>query len=128
MYRPFISARTRDKLREYMRRGFQTVDDLDDPEVSIILRRTNRETGVVTTFASVKVVMRMEAPGVLMANSEEHAEYAYTTGELRRFAPWDVEVGDVFTTPDGKPAKVTAVPPVRWGVARAVFALDEGVP
>lgn len=110
MFRPFIRPRTRNLLQNYVRRGFATILDLDDPPVTITFTRVNHDTGATTTFTSTEVVMRTEAPGVLMPNAEGYSEYAYTSGLLRHFAPWGVQVGDTFTTPDGRAAKITAVP------------------
>jgi hypothetical protein len=72
------------------------------------------------------VVVRFSAIQTAQAE-DESASYAQTTGTLRRFAPWDVKVGDRFSLPDGHRGVVETVAPVRFGIQSAVFVVEEGV-
>lgn len=127
---PFFGPGTSSMLAGLIRRGFATVLGLADPPVYITLYRLNETTGayeqvIAGSPGTTEVALKF---GTLQAENREDDTVAVTSsrGDMRAWSPWDIQIGDVFTLPDGRTGRVEVVEPERYGIVRANWRIDEG--
>ena len=98
-----------------------------DPAITIL--RQHPGSGVFNPLAPVTVDIVVPDP-ILAATtgSNESVISALVKGLIRKEAPFDVQAGDRFVTPEGYTASVTAVETSPAGIVSAWFEAETGAP
>ncbi len=125
--RPFLSPRTAERIKTLKRRGTATTQVLQDPAVTISVRRRGaHESGgwiVVGTYDLISISLTNRDPQETGQN--QGAVETSTVGEFRAWAPIACREGDRFTW-DYRDCVIDSVQPARSGVQDVQFHLLEG--
>jgi hypothetical protein len=104
-----------------VRRGFQTVLDLQDPPVYAVLR--GYEGGELVIDPPVRVAIDFGGQQPREAYTEGARE-TETTGRIRAWAEWSVRKDQTFDLADGSTARIVNVPPAKYGIQAAAFVVE----
>lgn len=126
---PFFGAATATQIKELARRGFATVLTVADPPRELSIMRLDPEHSRYVTVIVDEFQVK-DSNTQARTGSDDGAEVTALNGTIRRFEPADPDAahllpGDRFETEIG-PCIVTVVHPVKYGVERAEYVLEEG--
>lgn len=127
-YKPFFSERTAEFIKNLRPRGAATVQLVQDPKPLVQLRRMDPNAGRFTDHGDPVELIRVSFPSRSSMNTDGQNAGVVTQsaiGELKAFAPIDLQVDDRFDW-GGQVCQVTHVYPVRNKQVRAVVELVPG--
>lgn len=117
---PFLGAAEADQINLEFRRLFATRLALANPPVTVQVYRGPAKVG-----PPVEVQVRPANRQSRQATGAGALEVALSGGELRAWAPWNVQRGDLVRIGDTT-AVIRDVPPVRNGIQSASYESEDG--
>lgn len=124
--RPFLSASTATRIKALKRRGFATTLAIQEPAITITLRRRGaHNVGGWLEHGPYDVVISLTNRDPQESGLNAGAVETSTVGQFRAWAPIDCRQDDRFTWA-GRTCAVDQVNPERFGVVSVQFHLLEG--
>lgn len=127
MAHPFFSPAQADRLLDVIQRGYATIERLQDPPVTITLRRRgdHQTGGWIATGAYDLIRIRLTNRDPEESAANRGTVETSTVGEFLAWAPIDCRQDDRFTWA-GRTCVIDQVNPARSGVVSVQFHLLEG--
>lgn len=119
----FLDAAAVASIQDAVHRGFATVLGIQEPRIWLELHGIAND-GSEMGVPAHEVVVKFGGQSPRESN-QPSSEQTLTEGTLRAVAPWGVQKDMTFTLPGGERGVIIAVPPLRYGIQRAVFRLIE---
>ena len=125
--RPLLSGQTIHGLQQLARDGFATAMAMSKVTVTVV--RENPNTHEMEDIGVREAVVGYDASSAGQGVGGDSTAIVPTSGMIRAFAPWDIQLGDRVRLDSGDVLIITAPAPYeRFGVVRARWRAEEGTP